>query len=203
LVLTTFFVLIVHPLQDLLLEGLRAFLETVYGLKEADDTNFESTELEPPPNKKQKTSQVQEKTNQETPEIPTDTHAMPSTGKESKSSEWREEEGLKIDFFTPALVIPEAEPIMSSTLSIEFIQKPRSEAPEKIDLSEASSEDDEAPTVSPENSILCTPDPEKFDDGDFTLTEEDEAALMELEKLMDSSQNSSTEVNQSTGFNWK
>jgi hypothetical protein len=183
---------------------LRAFLETVYGVKEAGDNNCESAELEPPPNKKQKTSQVQEKTNQETSEIPTDTHALPSTGKESKrSDEWREEEGLKIDFFTPALVIPDAEPIISSTLSIEFIQKPRSEAPEKIDLSEASSEDDEAPTVSPENSILCTPDPEKFDDGDFTLTEEDEAALMELEKLMDSSQTSSTEVNQSEGFIWK
>jgi hypothetical protein len=192
-----------QPYQDLLLEGLRAFLETVYGSKEADDDDFESTELEPPPTKKQKTSQVQEKIDEATTEIPTDILPMPSTDKQLKSSECSKEEGLKIDFFTPALVIPGAEPI-SNSFSIEFIQKPRSEAPEKIDLSEASSEDDEgAPTVSSENSLLCTPDPEKFDDGDFTLTEEDEAALMELEKLMDSSQNSSTEVNQSKGFIWK
>lgn len=181
------------------MEGLRAILETVYGTKEVEDSISESIEMEPPPTKKQKTSKVQESINKATTEIATDIPPMPSHEDKLKSPESSQDDmGFKIDFFTPALVLPDAEPI-SNTLSIEFIQKPRSEAPEKIDLSEESS-DDEAPIVSSENSLLCTPQASKLDDADFTLTEEDEAALMELEKLMDSSQNSSKEVNQPEGI---
>lgn len=166
----------------------------IYGPKKSD----EQSQLEPPPAKKQKTLQTQDLT----PEAPAEISAKISlkpVEKESKSAECsQEDEGFKIDFFTPAPIIPEAEPI-SSALSIEFMQRPCSEAPEKIDLSEASS-DDEAPTVSPENSILCTPDTNQIDDGDFTLTEENEAALMELEKLLNCSQNSSAEATLPKGF---
>jgi len=185
-------------------------LDDFYGVENQDKSSQEPSaqdDLAPPTPKRLKLAEVTPEVVTQEPEKLTpnlnledtgDSLLIENTQHNEPDKEISQNNEIKIDFFTPSLQITDAPSIMEG-LNIEIMQKPTQT---EANLSEPSSEDESSQPlpVSSENSLLGTPvQNSKEDEDNFELTEEDEAALIELEKLIGASQPDSNSDSASQG----